>query len=269
MAFNSTQNNGKDNSKDVNTRGLSFFNKEGFDPSCLSLGMWNEMISIRIVPAFEKSKQTQQRVFDYDKTVSTALTVDKVMLLIFKTIHEIYPAIDKGENKTIGVPVGGDGLIVIGTGVNLTGNVRPFIGIHKALDENAKKPEFSIYYEFNRSTSVDDFNPETGSYTVHDSIHSELHTFIELLKAIVNGLSNGTAHSIRAVNRWHNEKTVGMLEEIVNKLGISSNYTRTNTYSNRNTISWGTSNNTSHEPELEVADVESMDNINAIAEFLN
>ena len=83
MAFYGTQqNNEKDNTPNVNTRSYQFMNRDGFDPSALSVGAWNEMLSLRINPALDKSRQSEGRVFDYDKSVSTSLTAEKVTLLL-------------------------------------------------------------------------------------------------------------------------------------------------------------------------------------------
>ena len=93
-----------------------------------------QMLSIRINPALEKSKQVDGRVFDYDKYVATSLTKDKVMMLLYKIEKDIKPAITAGEDKTVGVQVGGDSLFVVGTGVKMTGSVKPFAAVHKSLN---------------------------------------------------------------------------------------------------------------------------------------
>ena len=86
MAFGTQQNNDKDNTPNINTRSYVFMNKDGFDPSALTVGAWNEMLSLRINPALDKSRQTENKVFDYDKSVSTSLTAEKVTLLLYKII---------------------------------------------------------------------------------------------------------------------------------------------------------------------------------------
>ena len=119
MAFSNQST--RDYSNDVNTRGIQFSNKYGFDPSSIQFGYWNGFLSIRITPALDRSKQTETRVYDYDKTVSSALTVEKISLLLEKIKSDIIPAIKAGEEASIGVPTGANTLIVVDTGKKKTG----------------------------------------------------------------------------------------------------------------------------------------------------
>lgn len=203
------QNNSKDNDKrnDVNTRGLTFYNKDGFDPSSLSLGYWNDsMMTIRINPALEPAKQTQTRIFDYDKTVSTAIGVPGIKMLAHTIKTYILPAIVAGEDKSVGIQIGGDGLVVVGTGKRQTGDIRPFIAIHKELNPSTKRPNMSIYYEFNRAQAIENYNEETGDYALYDTVHSELLLFLDVLDASIKALSKADAHAQRTVMRFFNDK---------------------------------------------------------------
>lgn len=202
------QNNSKDNDrKDINTRGLVFYNKDGFDPSALSIGYWNDtFMTLRINPALEPSKQTQTRVFDYEKTVSTAVGVQGLMMLSYTIKKYIIPAIVADEDKSVGIQIGGDGLVVVGTGKRQTGEIRPFIAIHKELNPSTKKPNMSIYYEFNRGQAIENYNEETGDYKLYETIHSELLLFIDVIDASIKALSKADAHAQRTVMRFFNDK---------------------------------------------------------------
>lgn len=221
--FGTRQNNDRDvNQVNVNTKSFQFMNKDGFDPSTLTVGAWNEMLSIRINPALEKSKQVDGRVFDYDKYVATSLTKDKVMMILYKIEKDIKPAITAGEDKTIGVQVGGDSLFVVGTGVKMTGSVKPFVAVHKSLNPDTKKPEMSMFYEFRKDMTIDDYDHETGSYNIDESISSEFELFIMLLKAYISVGSGFATHATRYLDKWQNDKLNSTINSIAQKVGAST-----------------------------------------------
>ena len=249
--FNTRQNNDKDNQVTVNTKSFQFMNRDGFEPSTMTVGAWNEMLSIRINPALEKSKQVDGRVFDYDKFVATSLTKDKVMMILYKIEKNINSAIKAGEDKTIGVQVGGDSLFVVGTGVKITGSVKPYVAIHKALNPDTKKPEMSMFYEFRRDMSIDDYDYETGSYNIDENINNEFELFVMLLKAYISVGSGFATHTTRYIDKWQNDKLNNTINSIAQKVGAStgsgfsgySGGSRTNIFGN----SKPSSNNSSHD----------------------
>ena len=98
MAFTNQQANSNDRVS-VNTRGLQFYNTEGFEPSTLVLNYWNDnMFSIKIHPAKEQSKQTEREKFDYEKSTSSALSITKAEELL-SHVGEVIEAHQKGEER--------------------------------------------------------------------------------------------------------------------------------------------------------------------------
>lgn len=268
--FNNQQNNSKD-ALNVNTRGPQFMNKDGFDPSTLLIGFWNDMISIKIHPALEKSKQTESKVFDYEKVVNTALTLEKATILKEQIEKKILPAIENDEDKKVGVPVGGDSLIVVGTGKDMTGKISPYIAIHKSLDAKTRKPEMSIHYEFSRGTAIEDYDAKTGEFTLVKDIHGELNIFLEILKASIAGLSNCQTHSSRYVDKFYRSKLLNDISEIAAKLGISTNsYGNKGGYYNKNKNDvFAKQNNSSNQSLDSEPQLETLNNINDIDGFLS
>lgn len=240
MAF-STQNNSKDNKFDVNTRGITFYNKDGFDPSALSLGFWNDsLISIKINPALPKEKQTSTRVYDYEKSISTAIPSTSAKLLSNAIKTKILPAIEANEDHSVGIQIGGDNLIVVGTGKRITNEIRPYFAIHKALNPASKKPEMSAYYEFNKSQIIENYNEENGDYTLSVNHHSELMTFLSFLDAAVDALSKADVHAMRVVMRAFNEKLMNNITAIGVKVGADIQTSQNN--SSRNHVDFSSSN---------------------------
>lgn len=220
--FGTRQNNENDNRKSITTKVYQFKNKEGFEPSTLQVSGWDEMFSLRINPALPPEKQSKDQLYDYDKFVATSLNMEKVMLLLYKIKKDIMPAIENNEEKNIGISVAGDSLVTVGTGKKITNNIRPYIAIHKGLNPDTKKAEHSIYYEFKKSMTVDDYSPETGEYTIDSNISAEFMLFIELMKSfIVN--SNFNSHVNRYNNRYSNNRMFNTMNSIAEKVGVELN----------------------------------------------
>lgn len=239
--FGTKQNNESDNRKSVNTRIYQFKNKDGFEPSTLQVTGWDEMFSMRINPTLPPEKQSKEQIFDYDRFVSTSLNMEKAMLLLYKINKDINPAIENGEEKNVGINVGGDSLIVIGTGKALTNSIRPYIAIHKGLNPDTKKPEQSIYYEFRKSMTIDDYNAETGTYVVEEGYNAEFMLFIELIKSFIQN-SNFNNHVNRFGNRFVTDKAMNTLNAIADKVGAdtgskynNSSFTKRISFTNPNT----------------------------------
>ena len=270
MAFGTQQNNDKDNTPNINTRSYVFMNKDGFDPSALTVGAWNEMLSLRINPALDKSRQTENKVFDYDKSVSTSLTAEKVTLLLYKITKEVIPAIEAGEDKSVGIPLnGGESLLVVGTGKRYTNEITPFLAIHKSLNNDTKKPEMSMFYEFKRSYTIDDYDEKTGTYEKNSGIHSEFKLFIELLRAFIIGNSNFGVHSDRFVNRFKDDRMNKNVMAIGMKVGASmSTGSTTRNYSSRQNVFDDRSPNRSHDSGSD-AEMTELGDINDLNEFMN
>ncbi len=257
MMFNNNQNNAKDNSNDTNTRGLQFKNKDGFEPSTVSIGFWNDLLTIRINPALPPEAQTENRIYDYNKYVSTALTVEKITLLHEKIKNEVIPAIEKDEECTVGIPVAGDSLFIVSTGKSKHGVIKPYMAIVKGINPDTKKAEMVIHYEFNKTSSVDNYNPDTGSYDINKNGIIELLVFDKILEASIWGLSKVFVHADRAVNKFFNNKQMQYLTKIMEKLGIPVDYyngnkfnSKANVFENNNTGG----NSYSNDTEMNVSD---------------
>jgi hypothetical protein len=220
MKFNNSNNNSRD-AVNVNTRGPQFMNADGFFPSTMLFGYWNEMISIKMHPALEKSQQTDSKRFNYEEVVSTAITLEKATTLADKIENDVLPAFKEGNEVFRGIPVGGDSLIGVGT-KNHNDKMVSFVAIFKALDETTKKPEVAIYYEFKAGYTVDDYNPESGQFNVTQNVPGELTLFLHALRSAVNGLVNANAHATRAVDKWFRDRITNTLDEIGSKVGVEA-----------------------------------------------
>lgn len=213
--------NNKDRAN-VNTTGIQFSNKEGFDPSALVVGYWNDMLSLKIHPALPKEKQTEKSVFDYEHVVMTSLTVEKLQALHTAVMDRILPAIEAGEEKNVSVIINMDSLVTIGTGVALNKKVSPYVAIHKGLDPETRKPESSIYYEFKSAPIIEDYDVESGKYETTFDKFTEFKAFLSCIAFAIPVLMNVTSHVSRTVDRAYKEKLTNEIASIAAKLGVST-----------------------------------------------
>lgn len=227
----------------TNTQGPRFLNSEGTYQSTMQLGYWNDMVSIRIHPALDPKDQTESRKFDYDTSISTALPLDKVMYLyesvasmrstledhIYRTNRnaaepneEDRVPVEPLKDTFVGVPVGNNNsLFGVGYAVREGQTPLVFAAIYKDLNENTKRPESYLYYEFKDFTGITDYNPETGEFDLdREDIYAEFALFETFLITAVRTLMHATSHSTRTVDRAYRERLNERLDEIAGKLGI-------------------------------------------------
>lgn len=272
MAFTNRQSNQKDKNNDVNTRGFQFMNAEGFEPSTLSVGSWNDMLSLKINPALEPSKRSEGRVYDYDRNVSTSLNAENVMILHNKIKNNILPAIDNNEDASIGVVIGGGAsLLVIGTGKRLTNEIRPFLAIHKNLNADTKKPEMSMFYEFKKAQTIDNYDESNGNYVVSESINSELNLFIKLLEGYLIAVGKFNVHFSRYVEKFYKDRMMNTVNAIADKVGAATDmaYNGNSRQARKNIFGNNTSNSSSYSNHDDYADEETLADINDLSSMLD
>ena len=258
MAFNVQQNNTRDNKVSVNTRGYQFFNLEGFGESTLTIGYWNDFMSIRMNPALDKSQRSENRVYDYDKTVSTALSI-RVLARLCKGIKDyILPAIESGEDSSVSVQVGGDSLITVGTGTKYTKTPCQYIAIHKELDEATKKPQMSIFYEFAKDSIIKEYDEKTGSYDIVNDVNDEFYLFVEMLKSSLEGFSKINAHVMRHVDKFNTDRLHNNINAIADKVGAKTMTSGGNGYSTRNYVNFNNRESDTGMEYTNLSDLESL-----------
>lgn len=257
--FGTRQNNeySSDNTrnKSITTKIYQFKNKEGFDPSTLQISGWDEMMSLRINPALEPNKQSKEQIFDYDRFVATSLNMEKAMLLLYKINTDIIPAMKNDEEKNVGISIGGDSLICVGTGKKITGSVRPYVAIHKALNPDTKKPEQSIYYEFKTSMTIDDYDEKTGNYTISEGNNAEFKLFVNLLESFVKD-SNFAGHNVRTSCKYTHDRLINNTNAIASKVGADTGFKNNSSgFNSRKNVFGNSSNYNSSSNDTDIEEI--------------
>lgn len=244
----------------VNTRGVQFYNAGSIlFPSTLVVGGWNGMITLKIHPAKDKTQQTASSVYDYDKSIQTAINGEQAIMLSKGITTKIIPSLETKENCTIGVIVGGYNMVLISNGINKGCN--PFIAIYKEINESFV-PEQKIYYEFNNNELIENYEEIKSENIVKSIIPSELLYFNQVLIEYSKSFSNAIVHSFRVVDKSSRDRQYEINKALASQLGIqfSSNYN-----SNRRSTGSSPFNNVSNESkgknELQVENVETLDSL--------
>lgn len=216
--FNNQKNNAREG-VNVNTRGIQLMNNDGITPSTMLLAFWNQMISIKIHPALEKSQQTDSKKYNYDEVIATTLTLEKATIIADAIDSKILPAFTNTESTFIGVTVSGDSLFGVGVRVVDT-TPTAYAAIFKGIDESTRKPETGIFYDFKTTSVIKDYDPTTGEYAKGDDVPGELLLFGSALKESVQALTHAQAHSTKVTDKFFRDRMMNVLDEIGAKVGV-------------------------------------------------
>ena len=224
MAFINQNNQQKETH--ASTRGIQFFNVNGFEPSTLIVSMWNQMIALRIHPAKEKSQQTKTSVYDYDRSINLVLDTKATLLAADIILTEVLPAVKEGKECTKGIPVGGSSALIISSGVKrASGNIIPYVMIARNIKPGTLLPDETLSYTFNPMAVLNDydgtpgntdFNPQTSQV----SYPGELKAFGMVLKHLALAILGGEYHAGRNLNKRYDDNVFQLYKQIAAKNGL-------------------------------------------------
>lgn len=243
----------KDAEKSTNTSGIQFMNSENpKTQSTLIIKWWNNFMALQISPALPEKDRKENKIFDYQTQINTALSPEKLMVLNYIINKEIKPALE--ENREVGkaIPVGSAGLIELGTrkidyGTNIGEKITPFITIYKGLDANTRKAESALTYYFNLEIPlITDYDMDSGLSKVEYIDTNEFELFTRLLPDSAVALCGAYAHIARYHDRYYTARISKNIEAIGNNLGApidSANSYRKYTGKSSDIFSRSASNN--------------------------
>lgn len=210
MAFQNQQNKQTDS---VNTRGYQFFNRDGFFGSTLIVGLWNQLITLKIHPAKEASKQTESSIYDYDKTINLVLPPEKAFTISKLCKERLIPAVLRGEECTFSVAINASSVLVLSTGLKLTGKMNPHIRICRNIKPETLVAEEHMPYFFNIGIVIPNYDG-TNKENKPESYPSELVYFVESLDRLSFGLLGAEDHARRWINRKFNTERYLLLKAL-------------------------------------------------------
>lgn len=221
MSYNSYSNN-KDANKPFEPSIYSpyrFNNAESeIDKTCLTFGVWKQMLKISISPRKEGTEEIQ---FDMEKGLTVYLNHSKAKILSNELKNFLR---DPDTYSGSGVP-SGQGIITISNGAEL-GGTSPVLIIRKIDDTGNVVSSFAYefkkdyYFSVRNYTGGTEFSRESDSYK-----NLEIEEMIRLLEEYCNAMTYMTAYSVMDVNKWNDHRVNSKLNAIAEKLGVEVNRT--------------------------------------------
>lgn len=218
--FNNNQNTERVN-RSVSTKGGHFINPRQETPCALDITYYDDMVRIQFAPELPAGKQTENRRYDYENSVMTALTRAKCNELCNAYETVIRPAIEQCEDTSVSVSLAGTNLFIIGTGVK-DGAPHPYLCFCKDLNPDTliAPTDKRMKYEFNTGEYVLGYNPNTGEYKSRVITCNEIDLFFHDMKNIRNASSNAYVHTERVVNRYTKDTLDSKINRIGEKMGL-------------------------------------------------
>lgn len=272
------QNNRQNYSEAINSRGIQFFNKDGFEGSTLVVSLWNQNLVMKIHPAKEKTQQTDTSIYDYDHAVTVVLTPVVATTIANVCKERLMPALMEGKEFTICVPCGTNSGVVLSTGVKRFGKLVPYTAILKSIQAGTLTPEEAMCYEFNKSRIIENYDGTTAEGVTQRFEYSELVYFIYALERISMALIGAENHASRYNERFFNKQLFGLYKGLSEKMGVpfyqqrqSNNYHRNsggNVFANTDSYSPGSYGNSAPAQEPLSGEPVAVDSLADLDSFL-
>lgn len=219
------QNTNERNAKAVTTRDITYKNSVASIPCALEVTYYNEMVRLSFIPPLPESSRGEKRLYDYDHPIITYLVRKKCQELFDAYKDVIIPALKNKEQKFVSVLVGETmNHIGISTGVSSStdGECHPCIILVRGIDDNTKKSNDVILYEFVKGEYHVDYNPITGTEKEVIITDSELEMFMSDLQTFKEAMSKSYVHSSRLVDRSYKDMMADILKGVGEKMGIQN-----------------------------------------------
>ena len=195
MFFGGNSNNNS-NEVSTNTTVNSFYS----NLSQLTIGAWNDKINVRFNPSIGKDGNGLAQ-YDRDKKLSTAIAQANAVSLIKMIDDKIIPVISSEEKEEISVSISmgnntSKNVLTVSYKPDEDGVYSVFLTLCKGVsDQGIADESNTISYKFNKTETMVNYKPETGSGESY-SVEGEFILFCDILRNHTDILPL-TAHSIR------------------------------------------------------------------------
>ena len=222
--YNSNNNNSGNSEKttrSTSTKGIHLINPRQEIPCALDITYYDDMVRVQFAPELPANKQTENRRYDYENSVMTALTRAKCNELCNAYENVIRPAIINCEDASVSITLAGVNVFQIGTGV-VDGAPHPYLCFCKDINPNTlvSPKDKRLKYEFNTGEYILGYNPETGEFKERVITCNEIDLFFHDMKNIRDASSNAYVHTDRVVNRYTKDTLDNKINRIGEKMGL-------------------------------------------------
>ena len=229
LGENNYSKNGNNNNYHPSVYGYQFSNPDAkLDKTALTFTWWNKLLKLSIAPKLNNDGDYAQ--YDHKNAISVYLGVQSARALQI-LIHDFVQFLndpanaDKDYNRSIPLKSGN---VILSNGKFIKQEGCPCMVITKMNDQGKIESSFSYEFKVGTMFSVENFNPEDGSYETRDDQFRliELELVEEALDQYVKAVSNMFAASV-----VHEMQPVRNAQRaIADKLGVnlSSGYKNNN-----------------------------------------
>lgn len=241
----------------INTDGLRIYG----DNACIDFMYWNGCVSVKMAPIKPEDERTPNSVFDYKNRLQLAIPFDSAIILGNRIIEEIIPALEAGEEKSVGVISSKVNLLMVKNTKTKDGKIVPVIWMYLNIDET-HHPEKMLGFVFRPKRIFTKFEPETGDFDLVETTIDELKVVANFLKSIVN-MYGQPSHDYKIHNYNQIANTEALKGAIASKLGIMYESGQVNYVRRNQADPWITHSQSSEkqEPAAPVTSVASADDI--------
>lgn len=240
------------NSNNVNTEGLQFYNNtKGFE-STIKLGHWKGCVTINIYPLLPENKITEKNKWDYDISYNATITVERAHDLK-EGIEDILQQIQSGNYDFApkGVPTSNNYVEI--APVTKIGMIEEGICLTVFNKLNNGIPETYKSFIFNKSSYFENYNHETGEYQKGRPLETQFKLFYITLCEAIKVATKAYTHGMRLGMDYQNRMVRDSLVKLREKAGIepynpNANSGRNN--NNNNFFSNGGNSNTGNATNL-------------------
>lgn len=198
---------------EVRTNGLNLFGSNG---NLLIVSYLDNMINIQI--GLPSEDGNGKRTYPKDNRIPFMLKKESVQDLSYLIMNDVIPAYVRGDEK-------------ISYGVFLTNKKDSILMVECENDEfkliyywniNSERiPEGSVEFKFQKSTTIKQYNPNTGDFELED-VQAQFYCFAHMIVNFESIISaNAISHGAKIGNAWTADQEMTHLKAIANKLGVS------------------------------------------------
>lgn len=246
MAFNN-RNNTTRNKINTTTRLIQLYNDNaGEDSSTVTFGLWNNYATININPMLPKSEQVDGKIFNYEQTASTLLSVDDLVQI--QTGIKLLERDDKAEKegkarKVNSIAIRNQNIVVkIGGAGEYDGIESKYLALF-SIDENDNINGNAFYiFDSPKNGLMLNYNEDDNSFK-NRNINTQWEEFKCFVDYCVRNLLDGGAHGANKTINYQCSKLGNLLETtkalIENIISGKGNGTSSGGVSRANTSGFG------------------------------
>ena len=212
----------------VNSKGIQFKNRNGFDASTLVVQYWDDKLNLILHPVLKNPEGVQ--VYDYEQRIMITLRVDKAMALLKALDVIMDKAIEENKETSVAVTTGNNNMLVVSS-VLKEGSLNMVLTVCREINPDTKTPGQRFSYTFIKDEEVvRGYDPKTGSFEDVVELQSEYFVFKNALDEYIRMMAQAQAHSDRYFDKYYRNQLADKVTKIGTKMGVVDSGHHTGSY---------------------------------------